>query len=132
MIKIIDGTNATLGRLASYAAKQVLRGEEIIILNCDKVVISGNKVFLQKDFQEKRSKVGSSLKGPRVSKSSDRIVKRVIRGMLPDHRIGRGKEALKKIKCYTGVPKEFENKKKISAGKEKGIKLITVKELVNN
>ena len=119
MIKIIDGTNATLGRLASYAAKQVLRGEEIIILNCDKVVISGNKVFLQKDFQEKRSKVGSSLKGPRVSKSSDRIVKRVIRGMLPDHRIGRGKEALKKIKCYTGVHKEFENKKKISAGKEK-------------
>ena len=32
MKKIIDGTNAVLGRLASYAAKQALLGEEIVIV----------------------------------------------------------------------------------------------------
>jgi len=130
-MKIIDGTNATLGRLASYVAKQSLKGEEIVILNCDKIVISGNKKFSQNKFLEKRSKVGASQKGPKVSKLNDRIVMRTIRGMLPDHRRGRGKEALKRVKCYIGIPKEFEDKKKISAGKEKGIKLITIRELVN-
>jgi large subunit ribosomal protein L13 len=130
-MKIINGERATLGRLSSYVAKQALRGEEIVVVNCEKVVISGDKKNIQKKFLEKRLKVGSSQKGPRHSKNSDKVVKRAIRGMLPDHRMGRGKEALKRIKCYNGIPKEFEETKKISAGKEKGIKLMEVGELYN-
>ena len=42
-MKIIDGTDATLGRLASYAAKQALQGEEIVVLNCEKVIITGKR-----------------------------------------------------------------------------------------
>ena len=49
--------------------------------------------------------------------------------MLPDHRKGRGKIAYKKIKCYVGVPKEFQESKKIVGGKEKGIKFIQIKEI---
>lgn len=51
--------------------------------------------------------------------------------MIPEHRWGRGKEALKRIKCYNKIPKEFEDKKKIVAGKEKKSKYIKVKEVVN-
>ena len=40
---IIDGTNATLGRLSSYAAKQALLGKEVAIVNAGSVVIVGRK-----------------------------------------------------------------------------------------
>jgi len=117
-MKIIDGKGAVLGRLASFVAKEVLKGEEIVIINCDQVIITGNKKRIKEDFEEKRSKVGSGQKGPKVSRLSERIVKRAVRGMLPNHRKGRGKEALRKIKCYAGVPKEYEKSKKILAGRK--------------
>ena len=128
-MKIIDGKNAVLGRLASYAAKQALGGEEIVILNCEDVIITGSKKNIQKEFKETRGRVGSSQKGPKISRLSERIVKRAIRGMLPDHRKGRGRQAYKRIMCYKGVPKEFEEKKKILAGREKRDKFIRVSEI---
>ena len=128
MIKIIDGKNAVLGRLASYAAKEALKGEEIIILNCEDIIITGNKKNIEENFKIRRNRVGHSQKGPRHSKSSEKIVKRAIRGMLPDHREGRGKIAFKKIKCYVGVPKEFQESKKILAGKQKKTKFSRIKD----
>ena len=127
-MKIIDGQNAVLGRLASYAAKESLKGEEIVVLNCEQIIITGNKKNIEKEFEEKRSRVGSSQKGPKHPKTSEKIVKRVIRGMLPDHRKGRGRVAFKKIKCYVGVPKEFQDAKKIVVGKDKKYKFTHVKE----
>jgi large subunit ribosomal protein L13 len=129
-MKIIDGKNATLGRLASYVAKQALKGEEFAILNCEQIIITGSKKDIKDKFLRSRGRVGSSQKGPKISKSNEKIVKRTIRGMLPDHRQGRGKQALKRIKCYVGIPKEFEDKKKITAGKEKGIKFVKVKDIL--
>ena len=128
-MKLIDGKDAIMGRLASYAAKEALKGEDIVILNTEQVIITGNRENIKKDFDEKRTHVGSAQKGPKISRSPEKILKRVIRGMLPDHRTGRGKVALKRIKCYVGVPKEFENMKKISGGKEIKSKFITIEEL---
>lgn len=128
-MKIIDGENAVLGRLASYTAKESLKGEEIKIVNCDKVMISGNREFIEKDFKQKRSRVGSGQKGPKISRMSERIVKRAIRGMLPDHRQGRGREAFKRIMCFTGIPQELKDAKKISFKEEGKLKYIQVKEL---
>ena len=51
-MKIIDGENAVMGRLASYVAKQALQGEEISIVNCNKVLITGNKKFIEKLGEE--------------------------------------------------------------------------------
>jgi len=130
MAKIIDGTNAVMGRLASYAAKQALKGEEVIIVNCEEILITGSKKNIRDEFIEKRSRVGAGQKGPKVSKSPEKIIKRAIRGMLPDHRMGRGKVAFKRIRCYVGVPKEFEEKNKIKAGKEKGNKFVNVKNIL--
>ena len=129
MTKIIDGTNAVLGRLASYVAKEALKGEELIILNSEKVIITGNKKNIKETFEKKRGRVGTGQKGPKHSRSSEKIVKRAIRGMLPNHREGRGRVAFKKIKCYVGVPKEFQNLKTIKAGKDKHSKFIHVEEI---
>ncbi len=117
-MKIIDGKDAVLGRLASFVAKDLLKGEEIAIINCGQIIITGNKKKIKEDFEEKRSKVGSGQKGPKVSRLSEKMVKRAIRGMLPNHRKGRGKEALKRVMCYVGVPKEYEKSKKILAGRK--------------
>ena len=132
-MKVIDGKNAILGRMAAYVAKEALKGEDITIVNCEQIIITGNKRNIQENFEAKRGRVGSTQKGPKVSRNPERIVKRVIRGMLPNYRVGRGRVAFKRIKCYVGVPKEFEESKKISAGREKPIqgKMIRVKEIVN-
>jgi len=114
--------------LASYAAKEALKGEDIIILNCEDIIITGNKKNIEENFKIRRSRVGHSQKGPRHSRSSEKMVKRSIRGMLPDHREGRGKIAFKKIKCYVGVPKEFQESKKILAGKQKKTKFSRIKD----
>lgn len=128
-MKIINGENAVLGRLASYVAKESLKGEEIIILNCRNIIITGNRKNIVGGFQRKKGRVGSAQKGPKYSLSIINIVRRTIRGMLPEHRWGRGREAYKRIKCYTGVPKEFEEKKKINFGGEKSGKFISIKEV---
>jgi large subunit ribosomal protein L13 len=127
---VIDGKNAILGRLGSYAAKQALKGEEIRIVNCEEIIITGSKKSIAKEFWETKGRVGRGQKGPKISRDIEKMVKRAIRGMLPDHRWGRGKEALERIKVYKGLPKEFENVKKISAGKEKGDKFVRIKEIL--
>jgi len=118
-MKIIEGKNAILGRLASFAAKEALQGEEIAVVNCEQIIITGNKKDIKENFEAKRTRVGSTQKGPKVSRTSEKIVKRVIRGMLPNYRTGRGRIALKRIKCYVGVPKEYEGHKKISFENQK-------------
>ncbi len=129
MVKVIDGKNAVLGRLASFVAKEALRGEEIVVLNSEQVIITGNKKNIKENFEKKRERVGSGQQGPKHSRLDDRIVKRTIRGMLPNHRKGRGKEVFKKIKCYVGVPKEFENSKKIILKIKSKNKFIMVKDI---
>ena len=127
-MKIIDGTNAVLGRLASFAAKQALFGEEIVIVNCEKVIITGSRQNTIEDLRDKRTKIGSGQKGPKISRIPYMIVKRAIRGML-SHRRSRGKEALARIMCYEGVPEKFKEAKMIHAGKEKHGKFMHVGEL---
>ncbi|HIH25834.1 50S ribosomal protein L13 [Candidatus Woesearchaeota archaeon] len=106
---IIDGTNLVLGRLASFAAKKSLDGEEVIILNCEKVVISGRKVFLLESFKAKHER-GHPYHGPFYPKMADRIVRRSIRGMLP-YKQQRGVNAFKKVQCFLGVPVNYQGKK---------------------
>jgi large subunit ribosomal protein L13 len=133
-MKVIDGKGAVLGRLASYVAKEALKGEDIEIVNCEQIIIIGNKKNIQEKFEAKRKRVGSTQKGPKVSRASEKIVKRIIRGMLPNYRGGRGKAALKRIKCHVGIPKEYEETKKISISKSESklqnkSKITTIKEI---
>lgn len=127
-MKIIDGTGMVLGRLASYVAKESLKGEEVIIVNCDEIIITGNKEMIKQKFYEKRSRVGAGQSGPKHSRISEKIVKRAIRGMLPDNRLGRGRVALKKIKCYNKIPQELLGKNFINLKQPKKVKINKVSE----
>ena len=127
-MKIIDGTNIVMGRLASYVAKELLRGEKIDIINCDKVIDTGNNEMVKEEFLKKRGKTGRMQRGPTYIRSDERIVKRTIRGMLPNYRRGRGRIAWKNIKCHIGIPKEFENKETIKLPEVKKKKFVIMGE----
>jgi large subunit ribosomal protein L13 len=128
---IIDASNATLGRLASYSAKQALLGRKIVILNCSEAVITGERKVIISKYRSLRKKGGGSLKGPKISKVPYMLVKRTIRGML-SHRQSRGSEAFKRIICYNGLPAEYVDSKKIIAGKNKPGKVLKIKDLVKD
>lgn len=125
---VIDAKHATLGRLASFAAKQSLLGKNIIIVNCSEAIITGARRTIIEEYGIMRRRGGASLRGPFFPKSPARIVKRTIRGML-SHRQGRGLEALKRVKCYDQTPEEYKESKKLIAGKEKTRSLISLSEL---
>ena len=42
-MKVLDASGCIMGRLASHAAKSLLNGDEIHIINAEEAVISGNK-----------------------------------------------------------------------------------------
>ncbi|MEA3329195.1 MAG: 50S ribosomal protein L13 [Nanoarchaeota archaeon] len=125
---IVDGSHATMGRLASYCAKQALLGKVIVIVNCNEVLISGNKESIVDRFKQKIKMGGHGLKGPRIRRSPERILKRAIRGML-SHKQKRGNNALKNIMCYNQTLEEYKEVKKIVAGKKKKGKYYTLKEI---
>ncbi len=125
---IVDGKGVTLGRLASFVAKEALKGNEVNVVNVKEIIITGSKKNIEKEFSEKRSRIGHSQKGPKHPAITEKMVKRVIRGMLPNYREGRGKEAINKIKCYKGFPKQFEGKDIVEMERKKKIKYSKVKE----
>ncbi len=105
---IIDATDRILGRLAVFAAKQALLGEEITIINSEKAVVSGSKkdVFAKYNAKYKR---GIPLQGPYVSRLPESLVRRTIRGMLP-YKQEKGRSAFERIRCYRGVPESLKDK----------------------
>lgn len=106
---IINADGLILGRMASTVAKRLLNGEEIIIVNAEKAVLSGkkkSKVMEAKEFLE----VGSPRKGPSHPRRPDMIIKRTVRGMLP-YKQPKGKQAFKRLKVFIGIPEEFKDEK---------------------
>lgn len=111
-MKVIDASQMLLGRFATRAAKMALLGEEVIIVNCEKAYVSGNKVGV-KDHYKQRQDRGVPLKGPYITRSPDRLVRRTVRGMLP-HRQEKGRQAYERVMTYLGVPEQFKNEQKIT------------------
>ena len=107
-IEIIDGEGLILGRLASAVAKKLLSEKDtaIVIVNAERVVISGSKERTFKDYKAKKDR-GSKEQGPFFPKMPDRIVKRTIRGMLP-YKQAKGRDAFSRLKVYLSVPVEYE------------------------
>jgi large subunit ribosomal protein L13 len=124
---IVDGTMASMGRLASFVAKQGLKGNKIVILNSDKTIILGNAKKIIEDYKAKRRRQGGIFRGPKFPSSPERILKRTIRGMLP--KTNRGREILKKIICYADIPEQYKDKKRIIGGKVKNKNFITLGKL---
>ena len=111
---IIDASDVVLGRLASHAAT-LLRGKHkptfsphmdmgdyVIIVNADKVVLTGQKAQQKMAYRHSGYPGGLSAVSytELLEKNPVRAVEKAIRGMLPKNTLGR--EQLKKLKVYTG------------------------------
>lgn len=108
-MKIYDAENQILGRLCSKIAKDLLNGEEVRVVNCEKAVISGVAETKVKEYLERRWR-GDPIKGPFFPRTPDGIFRRTVRGMLPWKKT-RGRKAFKRLRVYIGLPEEFKNKK---------------------
>jgi large subunit ribosomal protein L13 len=120
-VTLINAEGLILGRMASKVAKRLLNGEKVIIVNAEKAVLSGkkrSKVAEAKEFLE----VGAPERGPFHYRRPDRIVHKTVRGMLPFAQ-PKGKNALKKLEVFMGVPNEFKSQKMITLEEAQAAKL---------
>jgi large subunit ribosomal protein L13 len=123
---VYDGEGAVFGRLASVVAKDLLKGEEVDIINCEKIIVSGDKKLLaEKILQRREMGSGGSMKGPKYPRVADKLVKRMIRGMLPRDR-AKGRDAFRNLKVHIGG----ENEKAIKSDHRKPMKFSSVEEIV--
>ena len=111
---IIDATDVVLGRLASHAAV-ILRGKNkptftphldggdfVIIINAEKVALTGSKAAQKKAYRHSGYPGGLSTVtyAELLEKNPTRAIEKAVRGMLPKNSIGRVQ--LTKLKVYAG------------------------------
>jgi large subunit ribosomal protein L13 len=113
--EVFDAKDKILGRLASTVAKRLLQGQNVVIINAEQAIISGDKKGIKQkyktrlDLQEKENPEHS----PYWSRREDFLVKRVVRGMLPYHKKTTGRDAYKRLMVFVGVPEAFKKVKPI-------------------
>lgn len=111
--KIIDGEGHILGRLASVVAKRLLKGEKIIVVNAEKIVLSGKKRRVVDSYKlmfEVKTLKNPYKHSPHRPRSPENIVRRAIRGMLPIDK-PKGRSAYKRLRVFVGVPPELESRR---------------------
>ncbi len=112
---VVDASGMTLGRLASQVAT-VLRGKNkptftpnvdtgdfVIIVNCDKIVLTGKKLE-QKMYTYHTGYIGGLKQTPykdMMAKKSDVVVYEAVKGMLPKNSLGR--QMISKLRVYKGA-----------------------------
>jgi len=107
---IIDGEGHVLGRLASVISKKLLEGEDIIVLNAEKIMITGSKDWIYAKYKQRVDRASISNPrdlGPKYPRRPEDIFRRTVRGMLP-YRKSKGRSAYKGLKAFVGVPREFK------------------------
>ena len=113
-VKVYDAEQMIVGRLGAKVAKAALLGEDVIIVNAEKAVITGDRQTLIDAWRAKLN-IRTSYnpkRGPFHTRRPDKMVRRMIRGMLP-WPTPRGKDAFKRIKVYIGVPEQYTDAEKI-------------------
>lgn len=111
---VVDAEGKTLGRMAAEVAK-VLRGkhkptftphvdtgDHVIVINADKVVLSGNKLKQKTYFRHSGYIGGTTFTSAErmLSDKPERMVELAIKGMLPHNRLGR--QMFRKLNVYRG------------------------------
>lgn len=111
---VIDATDMVLGRLASHVAT-LLRGKHkptfaphvdtgdfVIVINAEKVALTGQKLAQKIDYRHSLYPGGlrATAYGDLVQSDPRRVIEKAVKGMLPHNKLGR--EQLKKLKVYAG------------------------------
>ncbi len=112
---VIDATDVVLGRLASQAAS-LLRGKHkatfaphvdggdfVIVINAEKVALSGNKLTDKMVYRHSGFPGGLSAVpiGELLEKNPRRVIENAVKGMLPKTKLGAVQ--LKHLKVYAGA-----------------------------
>lgn len=117
---VVDAQGKVLGRVATQVAT-ILRGKHkptftphidtgdyVIVINCDKVVLTGNK--LEQKMYVRRSPRPGHLKEMQyktlMANRSDFAVMKAVKGMLPHNSLGR--KMLTKLRVYKGAEHKHE------------------------
>lgn len=117
---LIDAEGQTLGRLASHAATLLTgknkpiytpfldTGDHVIIVNADKVVLTGTK--LEKKMDIRHTRYPGGIKKQPYKKSlqerPEKMIEKAVWGMMPKGRLGR--KMLKKLRVYRGAEHPHE------------------------
>src|SRR5438094_7894365 len=109
----IDATGHVVGRLASVLAKRLLNGEEIVVVNAEKAIVTGKRsvVFQEYRARHQRGSTASRMRGigPAYPRRPDLILRRTISRMMP-YQQPRARDALKRLRVYLAVPDAFKAK----------------------
>ena len=111
---VVDATDVVLGRLASHVAillrgkhkpifaPHVDTGDFVIVVNADKVALSGSKLEDKRAYRHSGYPGGlrSVAYGDLMAARPERAVEKAVRGMLPKNTLGR--QMLSKLKVYRG------------------------------
>ena len=104
MTLIIDGTNKPLGRLATSVVDLLRRGYPVIVINAEKVVVSGTLSGVLPKFKRRydlRTLSNPIRQTPRWPRTPEGIVRKAIAGMI--HRKDRTR-LLKRLRVFRGDP----------------------------
>ena len=117
---VVDAEGEILGRLASKVA-YVLRGkhkpeytphvdcgDNVIIINAEKVVLTGKKLTDKEYIRHSGYPGGQKVETPveMLEKHPERIIEHAIKGMLPTNRLG--SELFRNLKVYVGSEHKHE------------------------
>jgi large subunit ribosomal protein L13 len=104
----VDASGQIAGRLCSKVAKLLLVGNSVVIVNADKALFSGARSSVMVDFFD-RLKIASIVHpkhGPFHPRTPAGILTRMVRGMIPRSK-SRGLSALRRLRVYAEVPKQY-------------------------
>ena len=108
MVTVIDGKGLIYGRLASEVATMILDGQEVVVLNAEQIIITGERSEVLAEFKHKVD-VGevTKRKGPFYPRRADLLFKRCVRGMIPWTSTS-GRDAYRRLHVFVGTPKQFQ------------------------
>lgn len=109
----VDATDCVAGRMCSQVSKLLLKGYRVRVVNAEKSVISGDRRMIINSYKKflTISSATNPINGPFHPRRPDRILTRMIRGMLPKRKPS-GITALKRLRVYVSVPPDLRDSKK--------------------
>jgi len=130
---LVNAEGKVLGRLSTFCAKKALEGEQVTVVNAEKAIMTGSKKDRLARFKRRMDLAakGNPNKGPKASRMPDRMLRHAINGMLP-HKKKAGREAIKRVIVFIGMPEKFNGKEfaEIKEDKESSrINFITLGEI---
>jgi len=111
-ILTIDAKDCIAGRMCSHISKLLLQGHHVRVVNAEKSMISGNRYKTIEEYTEYLtiSSATNPIHGPFHPRMPDRILTRMVRGMLPKRKSS-GLTALKRLRIYVAIPPDLKNAK---------------------